>query len=570
MVKTAAGSVRELVGRMDAIERETESIYLGLGKVFRAVKEAVDANAEDTEISVQAVLSERNAGASKASTARRGREYIDRATRYFDKASSSEKRFMSGVDEGIANLSKLEGIISRIRSDSEEMEIISLNAMTVALKSGASGRAFSVITDELKRLSGRTIQHADDLSSAGSALMDRLASLRSTQEALSAAQGSFFSSAKDALETGFEALGREVESTAAAIRELGAEASEVRRPIAEIMQEVQLQDILRQSLDHVRMSLGAVGHEDGAAVDPAEERAFALEIARLSAGLLDEISGQVRASLSRFEAGMQGVDRVTEAVEARRLALAAARPEGSDVDAFRESGRRYMGAKRAAVSEAAKMGEGVKALEERFKEMDQILARFRSIVTASRIETAKNRALAVVTTTVTGMMNLTESLASDVDAAGGVTKTFGKALTVGMSSYLSVAADELASLEKEIERLRAEFDALEGSRGRLHDAGIGFNPFSAAFAAALSGAKEEVGRIAALADELESMRDALAAWAGEAEDEAGGQAGSIHSERLKSIVERFTIFAHKKTASLIANLDEEDGASAESGDVTLF
>lgn len=570
MLETVAGSVHQLVGRMDAIERETESIYLGLGKVFRAVMSAVDASAAATEASVQAVMSERLGGVSRELAESRGRQYIEQATRYFDRASDSERRFMAGVDDGMAHLAKLEGIIARIRSDSEEMEIISLNAMTVALKSGTAGRAFSVITDELKRLSGRTIRHADDLSSAGNSLMERLAALRKTTATLAETQSAFFESAKRTLETGFESLNSEVELTARSIRELGVEASSVRRPIADIMQEVQLQDIIRQSLDHVRISLRAV--EEGGEVDPIEEKVFALEIARLSASLLDEISGQVKASLDRFKKGMGGVDQVTETVEAKRSALAGADAEGNGGEGFRNGGRLYLSSKRDAVAEAARMYEGVKELDERFKEMDQILARFKSIVTASRIETAKNRALSVVSTTVLGMMELTEGLASDVEAAGEVTRAFGKSLSAGTSHYLAGAAGDLADLEREMEKLRAEFDALEGSRKRLREAGAGFNPFSDEFQEALRGAKDAVQRIEYLIDDLLSMRDALSSWAEESELASGGGASqTIHSDRLKSIVERFTIFAHKKTASQVARLHEEDdSASAESGDVTLF
>jgi hypothetical protein len=46
----------------------------------------------------------------------------------------------------IASLSKY---IAGIQENSSAMELISLNAMTVALKAGLSGRAFSFITEEL-------------------------------------------------------------------------------------------------------------------------------------------------------------------------------------------------------------------------------------------------------------------------------------------------------------------------------------------------------------------------------------------------------------------------------------
>jgi methyl-accepting chemotaxis protein len=179
-------------------------------------------------------------------------EFIEDATGSSTNAAETENRFFDGVEAGIGSLSKLDQIIDRVREDSEEMEIVSLNAMTVALKSGSAGRAFSVITDELKRLSGKTIQHANDLSSAGTELLDGLDSLRRTLGNLARKQEHFFGTVKETLDGGFKRLDAEVDETAATLRALASQASGVREPVSEIMQGVQLQDIIRQSLDHVR------------------------------------------------------------------------------------------------------------------------------------------------------------------------------------------------------------------------------------------------------------------------------------------------------------------------------
>jgi len=578
MQETVTASVLDLVGKIDSIERETEDIYLRLGKVFRAVKSAVDASAAEAEQAIAVALGFHRGGSSADIAKRRSDDFIEDATRYFKRVAATEQSFLAGVEDGIQSLSRLDEIIGRIRADSEEMEIISLNAMTVALKSGAAGRAFSVITDELKRLSGRTIRHADELSRAGSALLERLGGLKSTLGMLAEAQLSFFQSAKVALEDGFLALESEIDQTAKDIRALSGDAMGVRDPISSIMQEVQLQDIIRQSLDHVRLSLGAaetsadVEGADGEGIDPDEERAFLVEITRLSASLLDEVSGQVRASLGRFQAGIDGVNAVMASVESARLAVVVSRGNASAGSDYEARAKPYLSAKEQALAGALAITDGVRHLDERFKEMNAILARFKSIVTASRIETARNKALAIVTTTVSGMMDLTERLTDDVAAAGGVTRSFAKALSTGMTDYLAAAEETMGELREKSTGLRDEFSRIDESRRRLWDIESDFRPFSADFGNAVNEASESVERIAALAGELEGMRDALEAYALATGTHAGnGLSSSIHSERLKAIVDRFTIFAHKQTAARIARLDSGvDDSTAESGDVTLF
>jgi hypothetical protein len=576
MIERVASSVPALVRRIDEIEHETESIYLRLGTVFQTIKAGVDASANDAELTIRRILDEHRGGISAEAALRRSREFIEDATRFFEKAAHAEHAFMGGVEDAIASLSRLDDIIDRIRADSEEMELVSLNAMTAALKSGTAGRAFSVITDELKRLSGRTIQHADDLSSAGSSLLQRLATLQATLASLATTQSTFFQSARQALESGFTALGSEVDETAKAIRALGDEASRVRQPVAAIMQEVQLQDIIRQSLDHVRLSLHAAEPDDQAAVaqeaiDPAEERAFLAEITRLSATLLEDVGRQVCSSIERFREAMQGVDAIVASVESRRGATSQSSCADAG-DQFDANARAYLSAKEAAMVEASAIADGVRFLDERFKDMYGILSRFSTIVMASRIETARNKALAIVSTTVTGMMELTERLATDVGEAGIVTRSFGKALATGMSDYLAGSEGKLETLRSEIGNLSGEFVRMSASRERLCEAEADFRPFPETFSSAVREAGEAVARVDSLAAELDAMRCELAAHAdGTYTDGAQVAASSIHSERLKAIVDRFTIFAHKQTAARIARMDAgDDDSSAGSGDVTLF
>lgn len=575
MVEKTADSALDLVERIHAIERETESIYLGLGRAFQAIKSAVDASARAADDSVKAVLHEYRGGSSEATARRRYADFMEDANRFFTAAARTEEDFLSGVERGIDKLSRLDDIIDRVRADSEEMEIVSLNAMTVALKSGAAGRAFSVITDELKRLSGRTIKHANDLSQAGAALLAQLAALRMELSDLSAAQSTFFNTVREALEGGFAELDADVGAAAAAIRALGDEASGVRAPISSIMQEVQLQDIIRQSLDHVRLSLEAAeSDQDGDSDDLDEESAFLVEISRLSASLLDDVHNQVRSSFERFRASLDSVNAVMESVEAKRGAVV----RGASVDAAirgnADKAASFLETKASAVGAASTIADSVKRLDERFKAMNAILARFNSIVTASRIETARNRALSIVSNTVTGMMELTERLSADVSSAGDVTRSFSKALSSGVAEYIADAEEKRSVLEDAIAKLQGEFARLGESRARLHETEANFRPFSTDFAEAITGADAAMGRIAALADELGGMRDALSEYAASIERSGASASGAtlaLHNERLKTIVDRFTIFTHKQTAVRIARLDGgvEDEA-AESGDVTLF
>lgn len=574
--------VAELVDHLDRIERDTEGIYLRLGRMFPELKSAVDASTQSAETAIRGIISSYHGGLSAEMARRRMDDFIEDATRFFDNAAKTEKRFFEGVEAGIASLSQLDEIIDRVREDSEEMELVSLNAMTVALKSGSAGRAFSVITDELKRLSGKTIQHANDLSNAGTELLEGLDNLKYTLGDLASKQEHFFGIVRQTLDGGFKRLGAEVDETASALRAMASQASAVRSPVSDIMQGVQLQDIIRQSLDHVRLSLRALepeamvgnGNVKGLPADEAEERAFLAEITRLSSTLLDDIHAQVIASLGRFETSIVAINRLVSEVESHRDEDVNRRRAGDDSVDFAVIAADYLTVTDAAARQSLRIGEGVRKLDERFKAVNSILTRFKNIVTASRIETARNKALAIVSNTVQGMMDLTEKLGLDIAEAGAVTRSFSKTMNAEMDDYLNDLSNRQELIRTEIERMSRQFKQFEDSRSSLCDAESAFQPFSSGFLRAIQSAADETRRISALAEELASMRDELSAYA----ETTGGtdQVGldlDIRNERLKSIVERFTIFTHRQEAVRIAHLgvDIDSGADlVESGEVTLF
>ncbi len=575
-----SSSALVLVDRLDGIERDTEVIFLELGQIFPAIKVAIDESAHAAEATIKEILDGQRHGASAEQSRRHMQEFIEDSTRFFSQAAEQEESFSNIVEEGISGLSKLDEIIGRIRIDSEEMELVSLNAMTVALKSGSAGRAFSVITDELKRLSARTIIHANELSIVGGDLLDELGLLKASLASLTGQRKKFFEAVELALTQGFRLLDEQVSMVASNFSGLAETAAKVRTPVSEIMQGVQVHDIIRQSLDHVRLSLNAVKiNQIFESADRQEEQTFLAEITRLSSTLLDDVFNQVIASLVRFRKDMGNIDDIVDEVNQGKATWLGKLSEFSVSANFDSLASDYLRDKNRVTINARHVSDGVKRMDERFRMVNTILSRFKNIVIASRIEIARNRALALVSNTVAGMMSLTERLEEDIASAGSVTRSFAKTLGVQLNSYLSGSEESSASFNEALAKLHEEFARLQSSRTRLCRAAEQFQPFSAGFAAAIGRAAAKTDGIQALADELAIMRDNLAAYASAAEEALGlspDQTSSggllIRNARLREIVDRFTIFTHRQAAARIAHLDGTDTAEtgASSGDVTLF
>jgi len=229
--------VSGLIDEAGRIERDSEAVYLELGSLFPRLSAEMERGADKGEQSFAVLASLRGAGRG-APRESHGSSFIDEASLFFASLRERDSSFLARINEGISRLGALEEIISRVRADSEEMEIISLNAMTVALKSGAQGKAFSVITDELKRLSGRTIALSEGVTASGRFLLEFFAKLRGALSELDDFQRDFFASIDRTLGDGFDGIESELAEATAFFSALLGEARTVRDPVLRVMGEV--------------------------------------------------------------------------------------------------------------------------------------------------------------------------------------------------------------------------------------------------------------------------------------------------------------------------------------------
>src|SRR5574344_1969583 len=92
------------------------------------------------------------------------------------------------LNEKITELDALNKEVSGIKDDSEEMELITLNAMVVSIKSGDKGRAFSCIADNMKRLSNQMFLFSDSLFSEEQKLIQNITELQEIFNGIVASQ----------------------------------------------------------------------------------------------------------------------------------------------------------------------------------------------------------------------------------------------------------------------------------------------------------------------------------------------------------------------------------------------
>lgn len=576
--------IRQIQESMQQCSGETERIYTRMGTCFPSL---LSITKDGTSASLPALkrlftsLSEGFSGHSNDEV------------RFFEAYNRKNESLFSSLNEKMDSLGGINERVGAIRTDSEELEIISLNAMVISIKSGEKGRAFSCITENLKSLSARMIALSNELILDEKRLLERNETLKeSFQAVLSAQKNVLDTHAADSesdiapvLSEASLSLGRMIEN-----------ALEVSAPILEAMSGIQLQDIIRQSIDQILLALPELqGPTDEGSV---EER---LDRLTLDADLLDiclRISGDVLSnldsSLSTFSSNWTRVHEILDSVERSRVDfidryLDTRNQSGKSIPAILDAMTNgfaeyishinlYQRGQKTMVRESSLIVTQVKHLRILFDSIKPIIARLQHVRITQQIEVAKNPAIAAVKDTVDHMSELIMQADARVQDTRKELEEFIEGIDSLTSNYSADSETDQRSLEKIKQEKTLFFGKMREYQDELARNVVHLEVYPDSFQSLCAEIDSMLGELTAIRDSVGAVNDRLGAMyahcTGDRDRllaESGLADWQIHDDRFRAMIERFTITSHKEAGGEIGGFDVDKGLdSIESGDVTLF
>mgnify|MGYP006266690225 CR=1 FL=1 len=585
----------ELIASLHELVDDTERIFLGLGEQFPKLLSEMEASlnaSNEVADSLQAGDDGREGG-RLARLIEEARSAVGEATGSFSAMHDHDDRLFSELDEGIKILGQLDSLIGEIKEDSIEMELVSINAMTVALKTGSAGKAFSYITEELKRLSSRTIDLTDTITHRGSTLLTDFREFRNEMATIKEYQDELFGRFQERLSGSFDAFLSGVDQTSGVLDSIRTKCGGIRTPLSSIMQEVQIQDLIKQSVDHVVISLEELNEVEDSDDEEhlLDELSFLSSLPDLCITLLDDVRDRISGSLDVFRRNTEEARSIIEQAEQDRsdfvyqsMHAGTGDREGLEalfarasqmLDELLADTHRSIDMKRRLTRDSERLLGEVTQIESDFRSFSTLITRFRSIDIASRIEVAKQEVLQQMAGTVETMNELTHKIERDVNVSIDSTKTFIGETSEVIGRYQQVFADEeklVVEFDTRMKRLSTELAEAKNTLGARIE---GLSLFSERFVNLFREMKQQLDSLEGLLTRIDTinaqLREVQAAARSRMQpllDARGLSEWRIKSDRLKEMIERFTIFTHKKSAGEIAGFEVEHGAP--SGDITMF
>ena len=587
----------ELISDIRNLIERTEGIYLSLAseypKLLKATEDSIKSSARSVQNFAGLLSSEKGADSALQVLLESSRSLIENASEKFLRLNTQDEELFALLQNNIEKTGALKEVTREIREHSEEMELISLNAMTTAIKAGKEGGAFSYITEELKRLSEQTIGFTDKLSSLGENLQEFFLRFKESVVKVETIQETFHSRFKDILERGFSDFSRGLSESLAELQSITDKSKTIKEPLFGIMQEVQNQDIIKQSLDHVVISLNEFKSSgfNGTVEDGLDEAVFLNNLSDLSLSILEEVSNQLDKSLVLFSQNTKTVEDLLQEAEKRRKDFlrdsleAGSAGSGNITRLFQSSEtiffelisniKESLRHKSKIQSQSRQLVKQVKLMSEGFASFTLLIPRYHNINVASKIEVAKQSVLKDMRDTILEMTSLTGQIETKIGMALKTTKGFLKSTKSSIHRYEQIFQEEEVFVDDFSLAIKTKLAELGNMRDGIILNLRGFQLYTEQFYNLFSQGKQELLGLASVRQEMDSIRPRVeiiknhtSQTLKEKLESSGKDNWQIVNKKLQEIINGFTIYTHKKFAGDIGGFEVETGA--EEGEVTFF
>ena len=571
-------TIENAVSQINDISSKSEAIFLQLGNLFPSLLNQKGSTSIQSLENMLKNLESANIESSKGES------------ELFTDYSSKYNPLFEKLNEKIADLGQLDKMIAEIKEDSEQMELIALNAMVISIKSGEKGQAFSRITENLQRLSNDMFLFSDKLSEEEAQLLNFINTLKNIFAGILDSQKNLSSKGSES-SSGITNL---ISNVREPLSKISADIESVYPPIQKAMEGLQLQDMIRQSLDHVKSCMREI--ENHMTVQPGTDEeldyvTFNISLLSLATEVLEDINSYVTKSSGIFVSNWKKVIDILDLVENEKDSFEERFISGdsssaeniekhlsatiSEFDGIIDEFNNYHLVQKDLLHTTQNITGRARTIYAVFETLRPVMSRLHHVRILQQIEVAKNDAIKSVQDSVTDMDNLINSANKSLDTMESLLENFITETGSLLSTFTtSIGRDNENMVELKNNKMKF-FDEISAGRNQLASIISDFTVFPDGFQTKCSSADQNIqnlqkigSQISDFISELKDSQENLIQKKKNLLKERNLSSWEIKNTNFVNLIKNFTITAHKEAAGKLAGMEIEKGAA--SGEVTFF
>lgn len=571
-------NIKDIQEQIQFYSDKTEEIFINLAEKFPLLLNKEEGSSMDSLLGMFHSLKEQNTTVDANE---------EKFFSYYDKKYTP---LFDALNEKIVDLSNVNADVKKIKDNSEEMELIALNAMVISIKSGEKGRAFSSITESLKQLSTDMNIYANKLLEEEQQLLHEIKELRNIFNGIMDSQKSLSTSGSTSSSSVYSLISMASDP----LTDIKQIISSAYPSIQSAMEGLQLQDIIRQALNHILLCLkecSVIGSTQEITEETLDNITFNIHLLKLSISVLDDICKNINKSSEIFQTNWVKVSDTLKNVEPKRLEYISRFLDRQKVskdniyanmskindnfsDILTQFGI-YQASQKTLERNCNAITEKAHQMYVVFEVLKPIIDRLHHVRILQQIEVAKNPAISAVKDSVTDMDNLINNANDSLDEMQEMLITFINQIGSLLDQFTTAIRKDSEEMNKIRIAKNSFFNEFRSVQDGLLSILSTFSVFPAGFEQICISVQN---RLNELNDVYNSLRQIKAQMGEECVrleskkslfmQQLSVTSWDLQDDRLKDLVKQFTIAAHKEEAGQLGSFEVEN--SVESGEITFF
>lgn len=565
------------------INNEISDIFINLGELFPSLlvvrKNLSSDSAEQSSFSQIKELLEKLASTQNTT--------VQEEKSFFQQYNTKYAELFEKLNNRIGELKKITLRINNIRFNSEDLEIVALNAMVISIKAGEKSRGFSYTTKMLKQISEEMIKNSNRLIFREKNLTKHIEELHKICDDIQ----NIRENVEKMSDFGSSAVNNVIDLLHAPLQKIEEKTEIIQHNILSSMEGLQMQDIIRQSLDQVILCFEQIIEkkidENSGYNLILDSYIYDLALLSLVEKVFVDVYNHIVNSVEIFNTNWSAVTEQLTDIETMRLEYVGNFKEKNSsiiseiekiVDNFKKASENievYQATQKKMMQASNNISEEARDMQDDFDQLSPIMKRLNNVRVCQQIEVAKNQAIKNIENTVAHMNKLIDHSATEIDIARKeIFSCIQNVDKIISDLTLEIWNDE--NILSDLQKLRnAFFKNLETTNTSLEKVLADFSVFPNEFLTLCSKVGNLLDNLSKMGGEIEIMQKETSTLIENIEEKRdtllkskGLDKWDIHSDKLKDLVGHFTITTHKAEAGKIAGFEVENGN--ETGEITFF
>jgi hypothetical protein len=484
---------------IQALQRVAAATYEGIAENLPKIISEINTNNDEARALIEYFISGTGSDSSNSlvlSTLEEARDRFVAISNSIHDIFKVDQKLFKQINNKMAQIEKLRNLILEIANISNDIELLSYNAVFVASQAGSSGAAFSHIAKEIKNLSNFTNALANRMRLSSEAFEDNYRKFSSEIERVNKETIERLNNLDKNLSAIFSNYNYGLRNISELILQTLRRADQAKERVPRIMASLQAQDYVRQILDEVsRLNAGldrdgrhgaprtSVSAEE-LVVEAEEKSARHIATLHLAEAMGEKVFNRLNESVVELGDLLRALETELIDIESDRLSMVDffsnkqvfLDDKSSIQTIFDESSqvlhdlflfiRTSIQKKRDAGHYAKQLRYDLKNVETNFEEMRNIIRQFNVVKVISKMEIAREASLS---SNITASSEMFEELTDVMDKNIVEVRVQIDTITHYINESLAHLDDNLHEQEAEIEIVGENIETSTSNLSQMRD-----------------------------------------------------------------------------------------------------